>query len=263
MDDEFEAMVKDQTPNQEWRNNNVAQDSIVTPPIKHTKTQKAIAIVAVSTAALVAIVVAPLFSTLAMSYFACKTLYKWVEYRPFYNDTLTNGSREKFGRVIGQDYTRWDGKAVSQVKSLTLDQKQHELADAYVHGAKDRFFMKNYDKEALDNSFSTNEDLLWLNQEFTRREKKELLDKDLRMLRAFSKALVPLIGPFWVLGTEMSFGGAFQIGCSVCMMGQRALKDPSWSRKAHWGWKQAITFHRNNILREMVKGSPPICIRET
>lgn len=125
--------------------------------------------------------------------------------------------------------------------------------------------------EFLNNAFSTNEDSLWLNREFTRREKKDLLDNDLRMLRAFAKALVPLVGPFWVLGTELSFGGAFQIGCSVCMMGQRALKDPSWEKKAHWRWKEAISFHRdsikkivgfhhNNILREMVKGSPPICI---
>lgn len=150
MDDEFEKYlqikeeIKGQTPNKERRNSSVANVPIITYP-KHTKTQEAIAIVIASTAALITIIVAPLLSILAIPYFACKALYKWVEYRPFYNDTLTNGSRERFGRVTGQDYTRWNGKAVNQDKSLTLEQQQHEWADACIHGSEDRAFMENHD----------------------------------------------------------------------------------------------------------------------
>ncbi|MGL5264230.1 MAG: hypothetical protein ACRDAI_06645 [Candidatus Rhabdochlamydia sp.] len=245
----FEAFIeeqnKGQTVNNNWRKNSVTNIPTVTPPVGNTKTETAIAITVLFIAALIATVVAPLLSVVAIPYFSIKSLCKWIEYRPLYNNTLTNGSREKFGRIAGQDYTRWDGKAVRQ-ESLTLEQQQHELADAYIHGAEDPSFMKNRDK-VFDNPFSAKEDYLWLNREFTRREKKEPLDNDVRMLRAFSKALIPLVGWPWVLMTETSFGGASQIGCDVCMKGQLALKDRAWSKEAHWGWRKAITFHRNGI----------------
>lgn len=73
-----------------------------------------------------------------------------------------------------------------------------------------------------------------------RRKKKDLLDSDLRMLRAFSKALIPIVGMIWVCSSETGIGGASVIGCTVCMMGGD-------SKNTHWGWKEAIQFHQKNL----------------
>ena len=94
--------------------------------------------------------------------------------------------------------------------------------------------------KAADSPFRTQEDLQWLNREFSRREKKDLLDSDLKMLRAFSKALIPIIGVIWVLFTELSSGGASEYGCRVCMMGREA-------ENTHWGWITAIDFHKRSL----------------
>lgn len=196
------------------------------------------AVLAVS--ALVVTAVAPVVSLIAVPIFAIKALPKWIEHRSLYNKTLTNLSREKYGRVAGQDYTRWDGKAVDQVR--TTADEMHELMGEHVHGAKDDSFWRLLGQE--DCPFKTEEDAEWLKHEFSRREKKDLLDSDLRMLRAFLKALLPILGLIWVLLTETGPTGASTIGCRVCMMGGD-------SENTHWNWRNAIQFHQNNLQRRL------------
>ena len=195
-------------------------------------------------AATVVIAVAPLVSAVAVPVFAIKSLLRWNEHRSLYDRTLTNLTREKFGRVAGQNYMRWDGKAIDPVNANPSEaEKMHEAIGSYVHGYKDRSF-KDPIREKADSPFQTKEDLEWLNREWVRKEKEDLLDGDLKMLRAFSKALIPLIGVIWVLFTELSIGGASEIGCRVCMMGDEV-------EDTHWGWKEAITFHRNHLQRKL------------
>lgn len=187
-------------------------------------------------------VFAPLVSVVAVPIFALKALPAGIQYRSLYNRTLTNGSRAKFGRIKEQDYTRWNGKPESKTMQTKSD-RIHESIGQYVHGQKS-FEFKNY--PVNDSPFLTKEDLKWLELEFKRREKKDLLESDLKMLRAFSKALIPIGGLFWVLATETTVGGASEIGCRGCMMGDSDSED------THWSWREAINYHRV-ILSEKFK----------
>lgn len=203
-------------------------------------------VTALTAAAVVVTVVAPFVSAVAVPIFATKAFLHWNEHRSLYNRTLTNLTREKFGRIPGQDYMRWDGKAINQANiNPTLTEKMHEAIGSYIHGSPDNSFTYNRSKEATDSPFRTQEDLEWLKREFTRKEKEDLLDSDLKMLRAFSKALIPIIGVIWILFTELSIGGASQIGCSVCMMGGDV-------ENTHWGWREAIEFHRQSLQNRLI-----------
>lgn len=190
----------------------------------------------------VGVAVTPVISLVAVPIFALKALPQWVEHRSLYNRTLTNGSRAKFGRVEGQDYTRWDGKPITQINTNpTWQERMHELIGAYVHGQEDSEFERDPSKQATNSPFHTQDDLNWLKREFTRREKKDSLDSDLKMLRAFSKALIPIAGVIWVLFSELSMGGACEMECRGCMMGG----------DTHWGWKKAINFHQNILSKKL------------
>jgi hypothetical protein len=187
----------------------------------------------------------PLVSVVALPIFAVKAIPKWIEHRSFYNKTLTDGSREKYGRVSGQDYTRWDGKKVVQVEvdaKAARRARMHEAIDKHIHG-KEYFFYNHVNERAVDSPFQTQEDLDWLNKEYTRKEKKDLLDTDLKMLRAFAKAIIPFIGVWWVLGSEFKPGGASEFGCRVCSMGG--------NEDAHWGSYQAISYHKKVLTQKL------------
>lgn len=191
------------------------------------------------------VVVTPIVSLVAVPIFAIKALPKWIEHRSLLNKTLTNLTREKFGRIAGQDYTRWDGKAVHLIKiNLSQKDQMHELINSYVHGATNNSFNHNYNEEAPDCPFNTKEDVEWLNREFTRREKQDQLDSDLIMLRGFSKGLIPVLGIIWVLYSETNPGGSFEIGCRACAMGHD-------SKDTHWGWEKAINFQRTSLQRRL------------
>lgn len=192
---------------------------------------------------LVAVAIAPVVSLVAIPIFAFKALPQWFEHRALYNRTLTNGSRAKFGRIEGQDYTRWDGKAISSVLTKpTWQERVHEQLGLYFHGQEDDSFRKN--EQITDNPFQSKDDLDWLNKEFIRREKKDLLDSDLRMIRAFAKALIPIVGFIWVLFTELSTGGASNLTCTVCEKG--------WNTSdKHWEWRKAIKFHQARLSSKL------------
>lgn len=196
--------------------------------------------------AIVVVAVAPLVSLVVAPIFALKALPEWIIHRSLYNRTLTDGSRAKLGRVEGQDYSRWDGKTVTQIQSNSTEQERmHELIGAYVHGKEDDSFKTDSSKQAVDSPFRTQEDLKWLKKEFSRREIKDLLDSDLKMLRAFSKALIPVVGAFWVLFSETDMGGASNLTCRVCMMGGSDSED------THWKWREAIKFHQKILSNNL------------
>lgn len=215
---------------------------IMTKIIESLQVASVCSVIAVG--AVVATILAPVVSLVAVPIFALKALPQWIEHRSLYNRTLTDGTRAKFGRIEGQDYTRWDGKAITQEKTNpTWQERMHELMDAYVHGQKDASFSYHFE-QAEDCPLQTKEDLNWLKREFTRREKKDRLDSDLKMLRAFSKALILIAGVIWVLFSETAIGGASQMGCPVCMLGGD-------SEDTHWNWKEAILFHKKALSQKL------------
>lgn len=177
--------------------------------------------------AVVVVAVAPFVSAVALPIFAIKALPKWIEHKELYAQTLYNGTRVKYGRVEGQDYTNWYGQAKANVIPTDKD-RLHELLNSYVHGKV----------EWVPNSttFNTVDDILWLDKEVKRREVEDYLNEDLKMIRAFAKALIPIAGILWVFATETGAGGASSVGCTVCMLGGDEDK--------HWSWQEAISHHR-------------------
>lgn len=188
-----------------------------------------------------AIVLAPIISLFATPYFLAKAIPKWIDHRKFYKQTLvTNQTRAKFGRIEGQDYTQWNGKVSLAKNELTRADRLHADIGKYMHGYKDRSFESKQNPEA---PFKTTEDLDWLKKEFVRKEKEDLLDADLKMLRASAKALIPLAGIIWLVFTETMPGGASMMGCEVCMMSGMGPK----SQNRHWSWRSAIEYHQSNL----------------
>jgi len=203
----------------------------------------------------VAVAITPLVAVVALPIFASKALYYSIQHRSLYNRTVTNQTREKFGRVAGQDYTRWDGKATQVQTSPTWQDRMHEKIGSYIHGFnKDieigpteldpqPYFGSFHTSPAKDCPFKTREDLNWLNHEYARREVKDKLDSDLERTRAFAKALIPIAGLIWILFTETGIGGPSEVGCRTCRMGRAA----GIGQEKHWGWRDAISYHRNCI----------------
>lgn len=176
---------------------------------------------------------APAVSLIALPIFALKAAVRGAIHYSLYRDTLTDGKRAPYGRVDGQDYTRFDGmpKGGEKTKSDHL----HERAGLYPDGRKST----PSTKDPVTSPFSTQEDLEWMGKEIKRREVKDLLNSDLKMLRAFAKALIPIAGLIWVVNTETKFGGASSVECAGCMLGT--------SSDDHWDWKEALEFHQSKL----------------
>ncbi len=188
---------------------------------------KVLGMTAVVVGAVVVAAVAPFVSAVALPIFAIKALPKWIEHKELYAQTLYDGTRVKYGRVEGQDYTNWYGQAKANVVPTDKD-RLHELLNSYVHRKV----------EGIPNSttFNTVDDIVWLDKEVKRREVEDSLNEDLKMIRAFAKALIPIAGILWVLATETGAGGASTMGCTVCMQGGDEDK--------HWSWQEAINYHK-------------------
>lgn len=186
----------------------------------------------------VAVVAAPIVSLVAIPVFALKALSKCIDHQKLYKQTLTNQTREKYGRIPGQDYTRWDGKEV--VKNLSPTVRKHESMGEYFHGLEKNPFQEH----AADNPFSTIEDKKWLALEHRRLQVKELMGNDLKMIRKFAKALIPLIGLIWVACTEVNTRrGASQFRCRACVTGDGHQK--------HWSRGKSISYHINALGQKL------------
>lgn len=202
---------------------------------------------ALSVYAILAITFGPFLSLGAIPFYAIRAIPKWIAHRSLYKKTLTNQSREKFGRIKGQDYTRWDGKAVIQAKKIpTHIERMHEALGEYFHGAEDDSF-----EAASDSPFKTLEDVEWLKLELERLGKKYSLNYDLGKLRAFSKALIPIIGVIWVVFSETRPGGGSEFGCRYCGL------DHNWLA-VHWSFEAAIDFHIRSIQQRHDQSSHSI-----
>lgn len=193
----------------------------------------------------VAPVVVPAVSLVALPIFAFKSTKQWLEHRSLYNQTLdSRGFRVRFGRVEGQDYTRWDGKMSDQVRdSNELEQALlHDLLNKYAHGGEIGF-RTDQTKWPPDSAFATQKDLDWLAIEIVRKEKEELLDSDLKMLRLFAKLLIPVVGIFWALNSERR----------CCIIPRPIPKGRNRDKRqdTHWEAREAIRFHQQVLFAKL------------
>ena len=158
--------------------------------------------------------IAPVVSAIALPIFVGRSIKHAVEHSIQYEKTLTvEKTREKAGRVKGQDYTRWDGKAIE--RQQRWGEPICEEREYYYHGYTGKTFYHQGSSEdqrtprAEDCPFTTPEDWAWLDAEYARREIKETLESDLGFMRAFGKALIPVVGVIWVYTTEMDGDSPF------------------------------------------------------
>lgn len=185
-------------------------------------------------------VVAPLVSLVALPIFALKALPVWIKSRSLYKQTLTDGVRAKFGRVEGQDYTRWNGKSLD-AEAMDANQRAHggPNHEYYLHGRVDKNFKKS--KEAIITPFSTKEDLEWLTIELERRKAIDwILPYRLNEVSLLAKMLVPLIGLSWAIATD---GIPSSFSCEVL----KTCRQDHITK--HWNWHDAINFHIENCRK--------------
>lgn len=225
---------------------------------------------------------APIVSLIAVPIIASRALLHQNQYHRLYDQTLTNGIRAKFGRIEGQNYTRWDGidhakpnknlkgtpnsiqkvqyKIQKNLYEIKISEERHyELRDelylvrAYAHGNKDREFLNNSSTYlSMNCPFQTQEDLNWLKKEFTRREKEDLLKSDLKLLRIFTKMIIPLHGIISNRTCEV-----YEENSILAKMGVVGVRrdinvhQPYWNENEHWHWKEAILFHEKILSAKL------------
>lgn len=162
-----------------------------------------------------------------------------------------------YGRLSFQDYTKESGKIEGDHPETEEEKKKNMLhallgqhpryapASSYldqVEFRKRRWYTKE-DRKLLckeeEKSWSTKEDREWLQREREYREIRETLQKAKIGMRASAKAIIPILGLFWVGYTETQIGGGSMIGCVVCQLG---------GEDDHWHWSEAIQFHLDSVL---------------
>ncbi len=176
-----------------------------------------------------AITIIPLVSVVALPILGIQAAIKKLQYNVLYNKTITDCTRQPFGRITGQDYTRWDGKATNE------PQTANEL---YKHGCDDMHALQANVQaiDAVDNPFKSIEDAKWLTLESARREKLDSLMDSLDKIKIVAKCIIPIVGLVW------------------------AFPDLKWHPvnyadtrfKEEWGWNAAINFHQESLARRLV-----------
>lgn len=175
----------------------------------------------------------PVIGLVALPIFAGKIIYYGIKYLYLSGRTITN--QTKFGRIQGQDYTKWNGK---QIQNLNNNQTKNELIQNqvgnYLSGKDGMSFIEALTEKNLpiETAFTNKKDLQWLDKEFERRKVKDLLDASLTTLQISCKALIPIIGIFWILKT-MKLN--VNLDC----------------KHKYWHWTSAIDFHRKNLLKKL------------
>lgn len=174
--------------------------------------------------------VSPLISLVALPILAVKTAKDYAEHKSLYKKTLTNQTRAPFGRVEGQDYTRWDGKEIKVLSDDQMKKKLHKELRYFSHGCVENGITRKqryeHDASPADCPFKTKEDLEWLKIELARVKKEKDFKWDKDYLCLFSEMLIPLVGVFLAYRTF------------------RTLNNISKSA-GEWKWEQvqAINYH--------------------
>jgi hypothetical protein len=174
-----------------------------------------------------AVVLVPIVSLVALPILGIKAAILKSECTLLYNKTITDLTRQPFGRIAGQDYTRWDGKTVNL---LTQEQNAKQV---YCHGCAED--ISTLTTEASDNPFKTEEDAQWLRLEYARREKLDTLMKEIDWIKIVAKCIIPVVGLVWVLPDFI----------------WDPIDHSDFKFKDKWGWKSAINFHQESLARRL------------
>ncbi len=97
---------------------------------------------------------------------------------------------------------------------------------------KPQYMSKNAKFEAKD--------LTRLEHEEKRITAEEKLFSTLKVVRAVAKLIIPIIGIFWVVLTEINTGGSAAIGCGG-----------DCEHENHWKNKDAIRWHIENLKKQL------------
>jgi hypothetical protein len=183
------------------------------------------------------VVVTPLLSVVMLPISTVGAALLSLQHRNLYNKTLTNLTREPFGRIQGQDYTRWDGRA--EPRFVSKEEHAHAQKGIYVHGVSGNKF-----KPSADSPFRTQDDLDWLNREFDRRIAKERVDDCWASAGLSLRGLIPVIGFIWLCKITVRLSMAGSTPCSTCYLKGTLNLD-------HWKWSHAINFHREHLKQRL------------
>jgi len=164
---------------------------------------------------------APIIGLAFILYYGSKVLYQLPKHRTLYQQTLFNGSREKYGRIPGQDYMQWNGKQISPFHKKCI------IGGAYWNGAQNEDFI--YSDSTIETPFCTEKDLRWLKLEYLRCKE----NVEIEILRRSLYALIPFVGSYALINLFM--------GRSVQMS------------DSFWYWDQALEFHIENCKKKLGK----------
>lgn len=187
----------------------------------------------------VGVAITPLVSLVAFPIFALQTISSYVGYKRLYNVRKLNPF--EFGRIQGQDYTKWNGKFVD-IKSRQLFEARQLFEYSYYHGSEDARFTNYFFQ---NNAFKTQEDLDWLNKEHRFIIAKYDYESLKTKTRVFFKTLFPIIGLIWVLGTEnlpFSLGGCGKIKCTCDDCGDN-------EKFKNWSIVEALEYQQSNLSK--------------
>ncbi|MBA3957619.1 MAG: hypothetical protein H0X51_04385 [Parachlamydiaceae bacterium] len=183
-------------------------------------------------------VVTPFVAVVALPIFAIKACLDIRAYKPLYKQTLdSNGKRIRFGRVEGQDYTKWNGKCDNDDK---LPIGSH--GTSWDEGLSVTHGLRTYPTFTQEgNPFEGQDNIKWLENEKVRLEQKVRVDFSLKWLKASAKGLIPIIGFIWAAYEVNKVKQASRSGCNQCQYDGR--------REAlHWSRKDAVRFHLEQLI---------------
>jgi len=175
-----------------------------------------------------AVTLIPVVSLVALPILGIKAAITKLQYNFLFNKTVTDCTRQPFGRIAGQDYTRWDGKSTNETQTEKL---------IYKHGHEDMHVLQANIQaiDAADNPFKTIEDAKWLTLEAARREKLDSLMDQLDRIKLVAKCIIPIVGLVWVF-PDLKW---------------HPINYADTRFKEEWGWKAAITFHQESLARRL------------
>ena len=163
----------------------------------------------------------PLISAIALPIFAIIAIVNKIRYLRAYKATLTKGKRQPYGRVLGQDYTRWDG-----LQKPNTNQVEKNI---YIHG---RPYLPS---KALiqTTAFTTYEDKKWLDKEYDRLRIAEFQNRTWIMINISIRNLIPIYG----LHLSQKF----------------KIKEKERLNAKQWDCFEAVNYHKNLMPDTIIK----------
>lgn len=177
---------------------------------------------------------------IATPIFATKALVEHLSCKRAYSQTLENGKRELFGRVAGQDYTKWTGQ--EDALAILTTSKYLSIEGYHPHGKKIAIEYDEFEEELTpqqkNNPFSTEADKKWLQAELLYRNEEAKRNKTIMLTKVCALAIIPIVG----------FAAALY---TLGKTSKTSATDAFAKKHTHWNYKTAISHHIKNIDEQL------------